>query len=199
MPTSYSKFKLEDIKALGINAQSGDMFEGTIIPEKEPSALLLAILERNQQSRMGTEKAKSEKIIAPILEELEAINKNHLAIFSGYQFNIDRALGLTGFCDFIFSKNPKSLDIQSPIFCVAESKNENLDNGIAQCIAEMYAAQIFNQKNNTQLPIIYGTVTFGLQWKFLQLIDKEVIVDKKIYYITELPKLLGVLNYIVNQ
>ncbi len=199
MPTSYSKFKLEDIKALGIDAKYGLLFQGVEIAEKEPSALLLAVLERNQRSRMGSEKAKSEKIIAPILEELEATNRGHLAIFSGYQFNIDRALGLTGFCDFIFSKDPKALDIQSPIFCIAESKNENLDNGVAQCIAEMYAAQIFNQKNNTELPAIYGTVTFGLQWKFLQLIDKQAVVDEKIYYLNELPKLLGVLNYIVNQ
>ena len=199
MPSSYSKFKLEDIKALGINAKFGSLFQDVEIAEKEPTSLLLAILERNQRSRMGSEKAKSEKIIAPILEELEAINKNHLAIFSGYQFNVDKELGLIGFCDFIFSRKPKALDIQSPIFCVAESKNENIDNGLAQCIAEMYAAQIFNQKNNTELPVIYGTVTFGLQWKFIQLIDKEAIVDEKIYYITELPKLLGVLNYIVNQ
>ena len=199
MPSSYSKFKLEDIKALGINAKFGSLFQDVEIAEKEPTSLLLAILERNQRSRMGSEKAKSEKIIAPILEELEAINKNHLAIFSGYQFNVDKELGLIGFCDFIFSRKPKALDIQSPIFCIAESKNENIDNGLAQCIAEMYAAQIFNQKNNTELPVIYGTVTFGLQWKFIQLIDKEAIVDEKIYYITELPKLLGVLNYIVNQ
>ena len=199
MPTSYSKFKLEDIKALGIDAKYGLLFQGVEIAEKEPSALLLAVLERNQRSRMGSEKAKSEKIIAPILEELEATNRGHLAIFSGYQFNIDKALGLTGFCDFIFSKDPKALDIQSPIFCIAESKNENLDNGVAQCIAEMYAAQIFNKTHNSTKKIIYGATTLGFNWKFLKLEENIAYLDNEIYPISELPKLLGVLNYIVNQ
>ena len=199
MPSSYSKFKLEDIKALGIDAKFGLLFQNIEILEITPSPILTTLLERATRKFIGTEKAKSEKIIAPILDELEELNRNHLAIFSGYQFNVDKELGLMGFCDFIFSKKPKALDIQSPIFCIAESKNENIDNGLAQCIAEMYAAQLFNQKNDTELPVIYGTVTFGLQWKFIQLIDKEAIVDEKIYYITELPKLLGVLNYIVNQ
>lgn len=45
---------------------------------------------------------------------------------------------------------------------------------------------------------LYGAVTFGCQWKFLQLIEKKVIIDYKIYYLNELPQLFGVLNYIVN-
>ena len=199
MPSSYSKFKYKDLKNLGISTKIRKLFKDVQIPAVQPSDLLLAILERNQQIRISSEKAKSENIIAPILNELEAINNRSFAIFSGYQFNVDKALGLAGFCDFIFSKDPEAVEIEAPIFCVVESKNENLDDGLAQCIAEMYASLLFNEKNNSKLPHIFGVVTFGLQWKFIQLTDKQAIVDEKVYHILELPQLLGVLNYIVNQ
>ena len=198
MPKSYSKFTLEDLSALGFSIENDALFKGVAITPIEPSSVLTTILERAQQKNVLSEKAKSEKIIAPILDELEEINGRSFATFSGYQFNVDKALGLTGFCDFILSKKPKSVLIEAPIFCVVEAKNDNLDEGIAQCIAEMYASHLFNQKHKQVQTVIYGSVTFGFQWKFLQLIEKEVKIDYKIYYLNELPQLLGVLNYIVN-
>ncbi len=110
-----------------------------------------------------------------------------------------KALGLIGFCDFILSKDPRYPLIKTPVFCVVEAKNDNLDVGMAQCIAEMYAAQLYNQKRNNILFAIYGAVTFGFEWKFIQLIENQVKIEEDIYYINELPKLLSVLNYIVNQ
>lgn len=198
MPKSYSKFTLDDLVALNFSIENDALFKGISITPIEPSSVLTTILERAQQKNVLSEKAKSEKIIAPILDELEEINNRSFATFSGYQFNVDKAMGLSGFCDFILSKKPKSVIIEAPIFCVVEAKNDNLDEGIAQCIAEMYAAHIFNQKHKQALKIIYGAVTFGFQWKFLQLIEKEVKIDYKIYYLNELPQLLGVLNHIVN-
>ena len=198
MPKSYSKFTLDDLSALGFSIENDALFKGIVVSPIEPSSVLTTILERAQQKNVLTEKAKSEKIIAPILDELEEINGRSFATFSGYQFNVDKAMGLSGFCDFILSKKPKSVLIEAPIFCVVEAKNDNLDEGIAQCIAEMYASHLFNQKHKQVQAVIYGAVTFGFQWKFLQLIEKEVKIDYKIYYLNELPQLLGVLNYIVN-
>jgi hypothetical protein len=199
MPKSYSKYTLDDLFALDFKIETGDLFQGITIPNIAPSDLLITILQRAQQKNVGSEKAKSEKIIAPILDELEEINNRSFATFSGYQFNVDKTLGLSGFCDFILSREPKAPVIKAPVFCVVEAKNDNLDEGIAQCIAEMYAAQIFNQKRNKPEPAIYGTVTFGFEWKFLQLIEKSVVIDFNIYYLNELPKLLGVLNHVVNK
>jgi hypothetical protein len=198
MPKSYSKFKLEDLIGLGFSIENDSLFKGEYIIPIESSVVLNTILERAQEKNVLSEKAKSEKIIAPILDELEEINGRSFATFSGYQFNVDKAMGLSGYCDFILSRKPKSVLIEAPIFCVVEAKNDNLDEGIAQCIAEMYASQIFNLKHKQAEKAIYGAVTFGFQWKFLRLIDKEVKIDYKIYYLNELPQLLGVLNHIVN-
>jgi hypothetical protein len=195
---SYSKFTLEDLIAMGFSIENDALFKGVVLSPIEPSSVLKTILERAQQKNVLSEKAKSEKIIAPILDELEEINNRSFATFSGYQFNVDKAMGLSGFCDFILSRKPKSILIEAPIFCVVEAKNDNLDEGIAQCIAEMYASHLFNQKHKQAQTVIYGAVTFGFQWKFLQLIEKEVKIDYKIYYLNELPQLFGVLNYIVN-
>lgn len=199
MPKSYSKFKYEDLKKLGLMVEKKKLNLKPTITEIQPSPTLSMLIERALEKDIATEKAKSEKLISPILDELEEINNRSFSTFSGHQFNVDKALGLMGFCDFILSKKPTALSIEAPIFCVVEAKNENLDEGLAQCIAEMYAAQIFNKKENKPKKVIYGTVTFGLQWKIIQLIDNEAIVDTRIYYLYDLPKLLGVLNYIVNQ
>jgi hypothetical protein len=76
---------------------------------------------------------------------------------------------LKGLCDYIFTF---SLDtpiiITSPVFSIVEAKNDNLANGIPQCIAELYAADIFNQRHGQILPTLYGATTFGLQWQFIR-------------------------------
>jgi hypothetical protein len=199
MPKSYSKFTSEDIDALGIRTVDDYLFQDTKIENIQPSELLTSVLERGFKSKLRSEKAKSEHLITPILTEIAVLNSQKIACYSGYKFNVDHSLGLVGFCDYILSYDPMSRNIEAPFFCIVEAKNENFDDGISQCIAEMYATQIFNAQRNKNLPFIYGAVTFGFEWKFIQLIDKKAVVDTNIYYLNELPKLLGVLNYIVNQ
>jgi activator of 2-hydroxyglutaryl-CoA dehydratase len=58
-------------------------------------------------------------------------------------------------------------------FTHERDKNENINDGLAQCIAEMYAAQIVNQKNlEENIKTVYGTVTTGQVWRFISL-DKN--------------------------
>ncbi len=199
MPKSYSAFTYQDIENLGIVAKKTNLQLQKQSKSIEPSTMLTTALQRALEKDIATEKAKSERIIMPILDELEEINNRSFSTFSGHQFNIDKALGLMGFCDFILSQNPNSPLIKAPIFCIVEAKNDNLDNGTAQCIAEMYAAQIFNKTHNSTKKIIYGATTLGFNWKFLKLEENIAYLDNEIYPISELPKLLGVLNYIVNQ
>ena len=199
MPKSYSAFTIDELLAMGLFIDEENFLYKETITDIQPSDFLLEALARGKRRKLKSEKAKSEHIITPILTEIEEINKGKFATFSGYRFNVDKNLGLVGYCDFILTKEAKSPIIQAPVFCLVEAKNDNLEIGLAQCIAEMYAAQLFNQKKNKPLNVIYGATTFGFEWKFLQLIGNKVNIDNEIYYINELPKLLGVLNYIVNQ
>ncbi len=199
MPKSYSAYTLDDLTDLGLNIREEIFLREKNITPLVPSAFLIEALERGKRRKLTSEKAKSEHLIAPILVEVEEYNNRSFATFSGYKFDVDKSIGLTGFCDFILSKEPRFPQIKAPVFCVVEAKNDNLDIGLAQCIAEMYAAQLFNHKKERKQDIIYGATTFGFEWKFIQLIDNQVKIDEDIYYMNELPKLLGVLNYIVNQ
>ncbi|NEP58425.1 MAG: hypothetical protein F6K31_15635 [Symploca sp. SIO2G7] len=111
------------------------------------------------------------------------------------KFNVDRAQGLNGICDFILSQSPEQLLIRSPVVTIVEAKNENLKSGFAQCIAAMVGAQIFNARKQNPIQTIYGVVTIGTIWRFIQLQDKKVQIDLKEYYIDNLDQILGILYF----
>jgi hypothetical protein len=193
-PRSYSKFTEEDIADLGLQLLRKQLFTG--VPVLQPSEYLAVTLGKNRRRRLRSEKSKSEFIIAPVLAEIEEHNADKLALYSGYQFNVDKATGLQGFCDYIFSKDPDSYAIAAPVLCIVEAKNDNLDNGLPQCVAAMYAAQIFNKDQGKPLKHIYGAVTTGFDWLFLQLEDNTAFADTDVYQLSNLPQILGILNHI---
>ena len=197
MPTSYSRFKTEDLTALGIHLKRRVVFNGSISP-LEPSDYLKVTIAKNLKKNLASEKAKSEFLIAPIVSEIAERNIDTISFYSGYQFDVDKELGLKGFCDFIISAEPEAFSISAPIFCIVEAKNENLDLGIAQCIAEMYAAWLFNQRKGREIPMIYGVITFGFQWQFARFSNMTAELDETIYYLNDLPKILGILQYFVD-
>ncbi|MBF2063553.1 MAG: hypothetical protein IGS39_03845 [Calothrix sp. C42_A2020_038] len=193
---SYSDFKdLDSLKSLGITKI--ESVQNLIVSEPiEPSTFLIEALKRfvPLATAINTEKARSEYIIAPILSEIAYINPQ-VSLFSGRNFNVDASRGLTGFCDFILTHNSDKLVIKAPVVVIVEAKNENINDGLAQCIAEMYAAQIVNQKSlEENIKTVYGIVTTGQVWRFLS-IDKtqHVKVDLNERYLTPLNELLGVL------
>jgi len=97
-------------------------------------------------------------------------------------------------CDFIISQSPEQLFVKAPVVMLVEAKNENINNGLGQCVAEMVAAQIFNQREQNSISTIYGVVTTGTNWKFLRLIDHQIEIDLREYYLSEIDQILGILN-----
>ncbi len=195
MPKSYLQYKFEDITALGISVKQRNFVDN--IQPKFASDFLKMTLEIHTKRLHTTEKEKSEFIIAPILYEIARSNEDKVSFFSGHNLDVDKNLGLKGFCDFLFTKTPESLFISEPIFCIVEAKNDHIERGIPQCIAEMYAAKIFNERKNKSLTTIFGCVTTGYQWIFLKLEQQEVIQDTTYFALNDLPKILGILQYIV--
>ena len=82
---------------------------------------------------------------------------------------------------------------------LVETKNENLKSGLAQCIAEMLAAQLFNQQKQNPIKIVYGVVTIGTIWQFLKLENQVVSIDFTEYYIKDVKKILGILINAIKQ
>ncbi|MFN6153026.1 MAG: hypothetical protein ACK4YK_00425, partial [Dolichospermum sp.] len=141
---------------------------------------------------ISTEKAKSEMIIAPVLIEVRRLLDNKISLFSGIDFNVNIEQGLNGFCDFLIGLSSQQLYVTSPVIALVEAKNDNLKQGFAQCIAEMIAAAQLNQSEGNNVENIYGCVTNGNQWVFLQLTGNLVVVDLDEYYINQPEKIISV-------
>ncbi len=198
---AYSDFKLgELIKTFGLTiSESSGLFAN--VPEVDYSDILATLLQENVDLAVSinTEKARSEMIIAPILLELRRKFNYQIGLFSGVDFNVDNERGLNGFCDFIISLSKEQLLVRAPVITIVESKNENLNLGLGQCVAEMIAAQLFNQKEENEIPIIYGAVTIGTIWQFMKLKDKIIFIDLSQYYIKDIKKILGILSSAISQ
>ncbi|MBC8138626.1 MAG: hypothetical protein H8F28_22330 [Fibrella sp.] len=197
---AYESFTLEQLKqkfSLTV-VQSDDAFAK--IPAIEPSPILTLVLERQRPLIVGktSEKARSEFLVAPILVEVREIRKHEIAVFSGVKFDVDKKVGLYGYCDFLISRDPLLHEIQAPVVFITEAKKEDLNAGIPQCIAEMVAARLFNDKRGKPVSPIYGTVTDGTRWQFLQLKDQTVTINLREYTITELPQILGILTHMAS-
>jgi len=192
----YSDFTLETIKKkLHLNTSTRDSIFAEVFP-LPASDFLKETLAYNVPFALGsnTEKSRSEMIIAPILLELTKKKSRQISLFSGVDFNVEPSQGLDGTCDFMISLSPDILLINAPVIAIVEAKKENIQGGLGQCIAEMYAARLFNEREgNQQITEIYGVVTTGDIWKFLKLSGELVQIDVVEYFLNDIDKIIGIL------
>lgn len=192
---AYSDFKLNElVKQFGLTLKENlDLFAE--LPEVEPSEILKVLLKENAALAVdiNTEKARSELIIAPILLEVRRQLNYQIGLFSGSEFNVAPERGLNGICDFLISLSPERLFISAPVITLVEAKKEDIKAGLGQCVAEMLAAQLFNEQEENQIKTIYGVVTSGTNWRFLKLEGKIVYIDMVEYYLRDVGKILGIL------
>jgi hypothetical protein len=177
------------------------------IPPVVPTSLLREILIENVPwaVAVGSEKARSEGIINPVLLEMKRQLGGQVGVFSGEEFNVDIAADLNGYCDFLVSRSSEQLYIKAPVMMLVEAKKEDLKPALGQCLAEMVAAQRFNLSKGQAIETIYGVVTSGTVWRFLQLTEKVVSLAKPLPWridLTDYPLLpvdnvLGVLVWML--
>ncbi len=169
---AYSDFtNLDDVESqFGITILSAaPLFrDAKAVPASAPIRYLL---EENVSLALNinTEKARSEFIIAPVLVEVRQLLEKKVSLFSGIDFTVEVSCGLNGYCDFLLSYSPDQVFLRAPVACIVEAKNENIKSGYPQCITEMIAARLFNERHRHAVPAILGVVTTGSNWKFLQL------------------------------
>jgi hypothetical protein len=196
---AYSNFTLAKLKKdYGLEQYHCYLFAEVALLTIEPSLRLQEDLLEAKEVPVMTEKAKSEAIIYPIIKEVKRKNPQ-ISIFSGYALTVESDKELNGSPDFLISAKPSIVEPERPVFCLFESKNKEASEGFAQCAAEMYAARVFNQENNEPYETIYGVVTNAYDWIFMKLEGNTIFIDKERYFLNELPKLLGILQFIINQ
>jgi hypothetical protein len=194
---AYSDFDLKKVRkefGLYIDEQS-DLF-ADVMPVQPSATLVNTLAEAAQLAiAINTEKARSEMIIAPVLLEIWRQAQSQISLFSGIEFAVEEARGLTGYCDYILSRSKEQLTVNAPVVMIVEAKNENIKGGLGQCVAEMIAAQIFNAREGNAIDVISGAVTSGEIWKFLKLVGAVASIDLSDYYIgRDVPKILGILS-----
>ena len=192
---SYREFTWSSVKEkFDLTTIEGERFLPNI-PDIEPSAWLQETLRRGIPWAMavGGEKARSEAIIAPILLEVREILNSEVSIFSGEEFNVEPETGLNGYCDFLVSQSREQIAVEAPVLIIIEAKKADIKLGLGQCVAEMIAAQKFNDRKGRPIQIIYGTVTTGTAWRFMKLEGSTITVDLNDYPLPSIANILGIL------
>ena len=192
LETVQKEFQLETVRSIGVFSDMEPM---------PPSEILTINLEKKVPvaAAIGTEKARSELIVANVLFELLEQFDYRISFFSGIDFNVDVEKGLTGVSDFLVSLSPEQFYLQAPIIILVEAKKDDPKFGLGQCVAEMIAAQRFNAEKGNDILRIYGAATTGTEWQFLKLEEKCLHIDMTIYSIAQCDKILGILSRMVEQ
>ena len=196
---SYKDFTFNALEEKFSIRQSTRRLFADDVPRVQASEWLQQTLAIARRMPLRSEKAKSELLIAPIVTEIKLQNEDTIQVFSGEMLIADKSKKLNGEIDFIFVRHPRAVELRSPIFCVTEAKRGALEEGWTQCAAQMYGAYIFNQKHNTPVTTIYGAVSNGADWQFLQLENDTIYIDEHTYSIEQISLLLGVLQYIITK
>jgi hypothetical protein len=177
----------------GIGLRDSFLFADTA--PSEPTPTLVENLRRARHVRLVNERARAHRLVDPVLAELETYYDGRISTIPEMYLEVKDVEGLSGNPDFVISAG--TLNKVVPIVAIVEAKKDDIDSGLPQCAAELYAAYLLDKGALLRL---YGCVTVGTEWKFLY-IDGEsklVVVDRNSYSIFELPPLLGVLRRIVD-
>ena len=191
----YSKFKKIKTVAqkFGLSAEGINLFAN--LKSVNPSAWLTETLKKAKLVPLSNEKTKAERIISPILVEIAEFYLGKVTLFSGEELTVNSKENLAGECDFFFTLMPRGIYLESPIISLVESKDEDMEWGIAQCAAQLYGAKLFNEAENKNLLVLYGCATDGIEWRFIRFENNIFYVDTEIY--TDLKEILGVWHHII--
>ena len=191
----YSKFTLPQVvENFQLTLVEGDRFLQDI-PPVQPSSLLAQILKDTLPwaIAVSSDKARSEGIINPVLLEVKRQLAGKISVFSGEEFSVQPDVDLTGDVDFLISRSPEQLYVKAPAVVLVAAKKEDLKPGLGQCLAEMVAAQRFNQQQQQPISTIYGTVTSSTVWRFLKLEGQTATIDLTDYPLPPVERILGFL------
>lgn len=80
-----------------------------------------------------------------------------------------------------------------------EAKKNDVEAGLGQSMAQMVAADLFNRSSGQAEISVYGCVTTGEVWQFLQLSQKVALLDKQRYYLDNVGAILAIVQTIVQK
>ncbi len=144
----------------------------------------------------NSEFAICENLIYPILKEVGKSYRQYFVLWSHQSLNYEQKF--SGFPEYILAKRSPlgKVVFEKPYLILVEAKQDNFETGLAQCLAEMIAAQRLNGEDKI---IIFGIVYNGITRQFCKLESENLIRNITPCSIYELDKLFAVVNFVFKQ
>ena len=144
----------------------------------------------------NSEFAICENLIYPVLKEIWKRYYSGFVLWSHQSLTYDQYL--SGFPEYILAKRSSlgKVVFEQPYFLLVEAKQDNFENGWAQCLAEMIAAQRLNENSGQE---VFGIVSNGDRWQLGKLKSNVFTRNQMFYTIQELDKLFAAINYVFQQ
>jgi hypothetical protein len=195
---AYSDFTASELtKKFGVRFKAAPLFPD--VKKIEPTEWLTNTLDIGQHMGFSTEKSRSERLVSPVLAELNRNNNYSFHIYSGVNLDAEPEAGLRGECDFLFSRSRIQDFVTAPLFCVTEAKRQDLELGTVQVAAQLIGMRKFNQDEGIESsPVLFGASTTGVEWRFIRFDGSTFTIDEKRYLLSDLSTILGILQSIVD-
>ncbi len=195
---AYTDFKtLTQVeKELGVNIKQDSKLYVDIKPAELSSWFVETMdLAYDLAININTEAARQSLIVDNVLIEMKKTLP--ISLFIKKHFNVDASKGLTGNPDGLVCKGLDDLEIRAPVIVLVEAKNNDINPGFPQCIAEMVAAALFNEKAGIVQNTVYGVVTDGVSWRFVNLQNNIATIDKHTYPFNDGRSIIAILKYFI--
>lgn len=149
----------------------------------------------NTMDAFSSKAARCELLIFPVLREIYKRFSEKTALWIQKSIRYDDKL--SGIPDYLFAtRSPLGKTVlEYPLLVVAEAKKNDFEQGWAQCLAELVAAQ---KLNGDTAGVVYGIVTDGKYWEFGQLTANIFTKNPESFSIDDLPELLGTLDFLLS-
>ncbi len=139
----------------------------------------------------ASESARCEAVIFPVLREVYKEYAEDYALWIKKPIVYDETL--SGTPDYFISTRSElgMLVVGMPLIMFVEAKKNDFEQGWAQCLAELVAAQKINGDADTS---IYGIVSDGTFWQFGYLVGDAFTRNRTSFSVDDLPTLFGAID-----
>ena len=190
---AFSDFKTipEVQEKFGIKYSENDFF--CVEDPLSPSEQFLQEFEFTRQhiNIFGSEAARCEAVIFPVLREVYKGYAEHYALWIKESIAYDETL--SGTPDYLIATKSElgKLIVGTPLIILVEAKKNDFEQDWGQCLSELVAAQKIN--DDPDFPI-YGIVTDGTLWEFGRLVSDTFTRNRTNFTLANLPVLFGAVN-----
>ena len=144
----------------------------------------------------SSEASRCEAIIFPILREVYKAYADNYALWIREPIIYDEIL--SGTPDYLIAtKSELGITVVgTPLIMLVEAKKNDFEQGWAQCLAELVAAQKINADSDVP---VYGIVSDGTFWQFGRLVGDAFTQNQINFSVDNLPVLFGAINAVFKE